>query len=325
MLLTKASLESIFQNQDLLVDERENELSDPIITIIVVVLNGAKTLQRCINSVAQQNYPLRQLIIIDGGSSDGTVQTIEANLEHIDDWCSEPDRGIYHAMNKGVERATGDWIIFLGADDYLISPDTLRMVAKKMASIRPEETRLVYGKVAVVSNDGSTICYWGDEDHQLEGLPHQGTFHHRSFFEIHGYFDESFRIAGDYEMLLRELKSGNVAHFLGDIIVAAFSWGGVSTASKTAKNYWMEFARARRMNGLFPYTLGWCKCVIKILSLFLRSGFVRRADSTKRDDAYLEMRAQSPSGVFIKFGSRNQSPCGQRSSNQKEFPKSWTA
>ncbi len=93
------------------------------ITVIVVVLNGAKTLQRCIDSVADQAYSNKELIIIDGGSVDRTLETIELNAPLIDCWLSEPDRGIYHAMNKGVDRASGEWIIFLGADDFLMTPD----------------------------------------------------------------------------------------------------------------------------------------------------------------------------------------------------------
>lgn len=90
-----------------------------MISIIVAVFNGKITLQHCIDSVAQQTYPNKELIIIDGGSKDGTVNLLEENRNKISYWISEPDRGIYNAWNKGLEQTTGKWIIFLGADDYL--------------------------------------------------------------------------------------------------------------------------------------------------------------------------------------------------------------
>lgn len=270
--------------------------SRPKVTVIVVVLNGAKTLQRCIDSVAGQTYPQKELIIIDGGSSDATVEIIRSNNQHIDSWVSETDRGIYHAMNKGVERSTGDWMIFLGADDFLIASDVLAAAAERLANIEPQ-TRLAYGKVAVVSEQGKAIGSWGDFNHQLDGLPHQGTFHHRSLFQVHGGFDESFRIAGDYELLLRELRSGNAAEFFCDLTVAAFSWGGVSTSLTSATAYWIEYARARRLNGLFPYPPGWWKCFLHALSLHVRRHLWEKDGPDGPDDMYCEMRVQSPSGI----------------------------
>ena len=77
---------------------------EPSISVIVAVLNGAKTLQRCIDSVAQQTYPNKELIIIDGGSQDGTVDILKANQGKITSWISEPDRGIYSAWNKGLAK-----------------------------------------------------------------------------------------------------------------------------------------------------------------------------------------------------------------------------
>ena len=94
------------------------EQSQPLFTIIIAVFNGAKTLQQCIDSVAQQSYPNKQLIIIDGGSTDGTVELLQANDQSISYWVSEPDAGIYNAWNKGLKQANGEWICFLGADDY---------------------------------------------------------------------------------------------------------------------------------------------------------------------------------------------------------------
>ena len=98
-------------------------------SIIVAVFNRVKTLQSCIDSIFAQDYSDKQIIIIDGGSNDGTVELLKVNDKKIDYWESEPDRGIYHAFNKGIKHAKGDWIYFLGSDDYFWSHHTLSIVA----------------------------------------------------------------------------------------------------------------------------------------------------------------------------------------------------
>ena len=90
--------------------------SKPVTSVIVAVYNGAKTLQRCIDSVSNQTYPHKELIIIDGGSADGTVDILRANNDKIAYWKFKPDRGIYHAWNKALEHVQGAWIYFLGSE-----------------------------------------------------------------------------------------------------------------------------------------------------------------------------------------------------------------
>lgn len=280
--------------------------SDPKFSIIVVAYNAASTMQRCIETVLQQDYPNKELVIIDGGSGDGTVEILRANDHLIRYWVSEPDRGIYDAMNKGVDRATGDWIIFLGADDFLFGLDVLKRVAHLLA-FKKGQSRVVYGKVAVVSREGKIVSEWGEEAGSLLGLPHQATFHHKSFFEIHGRFDETFKIAGDHEMLLRELKH-RTAEFLPEVVVSGFSVGGVSTALDTATRYWLEFARARRLNGFFPYPIGWLKSFLTAV-FFLGWGALSR-DSWNGwfRERYCAHRVKSPSGIMPKPGPRTSLP-----------------
>ena len=87
-------------------------------TVVVATYNNKSTVQQCIDSVAQQTYPHKELIIIDGGSHDGTVDLLKASEQKVAHWISELDRGIYHSWNKALLKATGEWICFLGADDY---------------------------------------------------------------------------------------------------------------------------------------------------------------------------------------------------------------
>jgi len=209
--------------------------SYPRISIIVAVLNGGKTLQRCIDSVVNQTYPYKELIIMDGGSVDNSIDILKANEGNITYWESKPDQGIYHAWNKALDHAHGDWIYFLGADDYLWSTDTLsQMVPHLNAAFL--SVRIVYGSVAIVSTDGNILKVHGQPWPQIKKkflnimncIHHQGVFHHRTLFQFHGRFDISFRILGDYEFLLRELKQ-NDAHFVDDIIVAGFQNTGLSS------------------------------------------------------------------------------------------------
>lgn len=226
----------------------------PLISIVVSVLNGAGTLQKCLDSVAGQTYPARELIVIDGGSTDDTRELLQRNQSKLAYWVSEPDRGIYHAWNKGLARARGEWICFLGADDYLWARDTLERLAPMLAHAYPP-ARIVYGQVALVNAKGGTMQRVGEDwpalrerFREIMCLPHTGLMHHRSLFETRGTFDESFRIGGDYEMLLRELRGGE-AVFVPDLIVAGMAQGGVSTDPAGSLRLIREFRRAQVKNG----------------------------------------------------------------------------
>lgn len=230
-----------------------NHVLEPMISIVVAVFNGKATLQQCIDSVALQTYRNRELIIIDGGSTDGTVELLKANRGKIANWISLPDRGIYNALNKGVSRAQGDWICFLGADDYLWDDQVLEKMAGQLEQL-PADIRIAYGQVMIVHADGESLYPVGEPWTEIKGkfkqvmcIPHQGVMHRRSLFEQHGQFDESFRIAGDYELLLRELKTGDAA-FIPEVIVAAQRIGGISTQSANFFRTHREYLRAQRMH-----------------------------------------------------------------------------
>ena len=213
-----------------------NDRPAPLISIIVAVFNGKATLQQCIDSVAQQTWPNRELIVIDGGSTDGTVELLNANREKIAYWISEPDRGIFNAWNKGLAHANGEWICFLGADDHLWDARVLERIAAQLDRI-PPGIRVAYGQIMMLGAEGQQLytvgAPWeeaGELFKQYMSIPHPAVMHRKSLFERHGKFDESFHIAGDYEFLLRELKTG-VAVFIPDIIVIGMRAGGISMHS----------------------------------------------------------------------------------------------
>lgn len=237
--------------------------SKPVISVIVAVYNGAKTLQRCIDSVYNQTYLNKELIIIDGGSTDGTIDILMANNDKITYWESEPDNGIYHAWNKALGHASGDWICFLGSDDYLWRRSVFEEMMPHMIKAESQGIRMVYGQVARVTGDDKISCVDGYSWEYtwrsliIDGIctfTHQGMFHHRSLFELYGRFDESFQIAGDYELLTRAFKEGGDAYFVNGLIVAGMQTGGItSNCIKLVK----ETARARQNNRLRGITIPW--------------------------------------------------------------------
>jgi glycosyltransferase involved in cell wall biosynthesis len=254
-------LEDMPDRRNAFFDEAMSHDAAPLITIIVAVFNGKATLQQCIDSVAQQTYPNRELIIIDGGSNDGTADLLKANQDKLSYWISERDRGIYNAWNKGLAQAQGEWICFLGADDYLWDDTVLEQMALQLEAL-PENIRVAYGKIMLISADRSLPPHpvgepWDqikDFFQQFMCIPHVGTMHRRTLFERHGKFDESFRIAGDYEMLLRELATCDAVFFPG-ITTAAQRLGGISSDAVNYLATLHEVWRAQRLHGkLLPGT-----------------------------------------------------------------------
>ena len=244
--------------------------NQPMFSVIVAVFNGKPTLQHCIDSIAQQTYPNKELIIIDGGSSDGTVDLLKLNKEKIDYWISEPDSGIYNAWNKGLSKANGDWICFLGADDFFWDSRVLERIVSQLEKV-PFGVRVLYGQMMVLNRNGDSLYGVGDSwgkvkerFKQVMCIPHPGTMHHRSMFEQNGNFDETFHIAGDYELLLRELKTGD-AFYVANNINSGMMQGGISSNPVNALLSLREARRAQRMHGLFIPMPFWLMAVVKVL------------------------------------------------------------
>lgn len=251
------------------------EHPNALITIIIAVFNGAKTLQQCIDSVAQQSYPNKQLIIIDGGSTDGTVELLQANDQSISYWVSEPDAGIYNAWNKGLKQANGEWICFLGADDYFWDDQVLASMSKFLVKL-PVNIRVAYSQIMLLSENGQELYLSGEpwqkvkqRFKELMSIPHPGTMHRRDLFEQHGYFDESFRIAGDYELLLRDLKTAD-AEFIPDLVAVGMLQGGISSNPKNTLLQLHEVRRAQQKHGLKMPSIKWLMAVLRVyIRLFL--------------------------------------------------------
>ena len=227
---------------------------NPVISIIVAVYNGAKTLEQCINSVANQCYPNLELIIIDGGSTDGTLDIIQKYEDVISFWLSEPDGGIYDAWNKGLKQVHGEWICFLGSDDYFWQDRAVEQIANTV-NLADLQAKLVYSKVAIVNAQHELLYTVGEpwESAKIKlgdvmSVPHPGMLHHHTWFKKYGLFDTSYQIAGDYEMLFRGWPQENAA-FVSDVIVVGMMQGGVSSMPRNAIRQLKEVWRAQKMRG----------------------------------------------------------------------------
>jgi glycosyltransferase involved in cell wall biosynthesis len=255
----------------------------PLITVVIAVYNGVKTLQQCIDSVAQQTYANKELIIIDGGSNDGTVDLLEANRQQITYWISEPDRGICNAWNKGLTKAKGEWICFLGADDNFWNEQVLERMSVALQNI-PPDVRLAYARIMLLGADGEGLFLAGEPWEKIRGrfmqglcLPHQGVMHRRSLFEQNGKFDETFRIGGDYELMLRELKTAE-AMFIPDIIVTAMRQGGLSSNPSSSIEAMRDVRRAQKMHGQYFPGIFWLRAMIRVyIRLLLWNSIGERA------------------------------------------------
>lgn len=236
---------------------KRSDCGRPLITVITSTYNAAKHLPSVIGSIRGQTYGNLEWIVVDGASNDGTLDILRQNEDVIDYWMSEPDQGIYDAWNKGIRHAKGDWILFLGADDYLWAQDVLQKMAPVLDSAYPA-CRVVYGKIALVNQAGEGIYYLGEAWQKVQSrfrsvmcLPYPALFLHRDLFQAHGVFDASFRISGDYEFLLRELK-GREAIFV-DHVISGMTLGGISSDPASSERMLLEMRRATRKNGrLFP-------------------------------------------------------------------------
>jgi len=239
------------------------------ITVIIASFNAASTLQRCLDSIYNQKYKYCEIVVIDSGSRDGTVDILERNSDRLAYWESRPDKGIYDAWNKGLDHATGEWICFLGVDDYFWSPDVLNRLAPHLMAAYPKSL-VVYGKVGYVNKMGEFLDTIGEpwekvaeKFKQTMPLPHPGLMHHREIFEKHGKFDSSFRIAGDYEFLLRELKNAP-AVFVSDVIVVGMQMGGASTDPRNVSLMLKETRLAAIRHGRKRIGIHWIIVIVKV-------------------------------------------------------------
>lgn len=219
-----------------------------MISIITATYNCKADLEKFFIALKKQSCDKFELLIADGGSTDGTLELISEYSDHIAWWISEQDSGIYNAWNKALKHTRGEWIFFLGADDTFYDESTLDAVCQQLEQL-PHSTRTFYGKLLSVNEDGEQLAIAGRGWQQdksdfftyAKPLPHPAMFQRRLVFEELGGFDEEYKISADFEFMCRELKN-HEAHFC-DIFIAVHMLRGVSVHPKTALRSWKETLR----------------------------------------------------------------------------------
>lgn len=230
----------------------------PSISIITVAFNARNTICDCIESVSNQSVDVEH-ILIDGASTDGTLQVVERLMDSLTMLVSEPDDGIYDAMNKGLKLATGDIIGILNADDFFASSDILKKV---IDAFTDPEVDACYGDLVYVDNEDirKEIRYWQSGKFRLKNFyhgwmpPHPTFFVRRSIYEKYGSFNLSLGSAADYEIMLRFLLKYQVhAAYIPEVFVNMRTGGqsNVSLLNRLRAN--RNDRKAWVVNGLIPY------------------------------------------------------------------------
>lgn len=223
------------------------------ISIITSVYNNRDTISDAIESVLSQTYPNIEYIVIDGASRDGTVDIISQYADRITTFVSEPDRGIYDGLNKGVERATGDVIAFLHSDDLYNDPEAVARVAEAFISTNADA---VYGDLVYTpkSDTSKVLRYWKSRDFHPDLLKkgwmpaHPTFFVRRDLYKRYGSFDTSFRIAADYDFMLRVLSQGIKTHYLPTVLYKMRVGGESNKSIKNIIKKMREDYRALKNN-----------------------------------------------------------------------------
>lgn len=211
-------------------------MTSPTVSVVTVVFNGRPHVAETIESVLAQAGVDLEYWVIDGGSTDGTVEIIRRHSARLAGWVSEPDRGIADAFNKGLARARGDYVMFLNADDALAQPDALaQLVAFARRHDWPD---VVYGDCDLVDPDSGRVLYRAvinyDRERFIrrETLPHPGMLMHRRYFQRYGRFDPSYRVAMDYELFLRGVPARGAVR--APVLVTRVRAGGISARNRAS-------------------------------------------------------------------------------------------
>ncbi|MCH7534990.1 MAG: glycosyltransferase [Bacteroidetes bacterium] len=226
------------------------------VSIVTISYNNGESLKQTIDSVLNQDYSNIEYIIIDGASTDNSMEVIRSYGDRIHRVVSEPDNGIYDAMNKGVELATGEVIGLVNSEDMLNSNDCISEIVKVFELTGAD---VVYGDLVVVKpvDQNKIIRYWRSGEYNRDAFrkgwmaPHMATYIKKKLYDQYGGYSPEFRISADYELMLRFMyKHKAKAVYVPKIIIKMLA-GGVSNDS--LKNYWIsnyEVYKSWKVNGI---------------------------------------------------------------------------
>jgi glycosyltransferase involved in cell wall biosynthesis len=253
------------------------------VSIITVCFNSCRTIRETIESVLSQDYPAIQYIVVDGGSVDGTVEIVQQYKEQISVFVSEPDRGIYDAMNKGIRLATGNIVGMLNSDDFYADPHVVTDLVRAMADANVDA---VFADLVYVDQSDTKLVRryydssrWNPRLFRFGWMPAHPTFFiKREWYARCGLFSLDYRIAADFEMLVRLLHTGAATYTYVGRPVVRMRTGGRST--RGLRERWVlnrEIVRACRANGIWTaLPLVFLKIPAKVMETMRRGALDQR-------------------------------------------------
>lgn len=246
----------------------------PVISIITVSYNAADFIEQTIASVLSQDYPGIEYIIIDGGSTDGTVAIIRRYESRLAYWHSRPDTGIAQAFNLGLAQATGDWVLYLNADDFFVGPTVVSGLVPYLC--QHPKADVVYGQAEIILSGKEVQAFpfsrllgrpWSWSRFRLYNfLPHQSAFTNRQYFARVGTFDESCTISVDYEHYLRGGK--NLKAVYVPLLISNMRLGGMS--HRHLLTSLREYRSSQLKNHALSFWEAWLVFYYRILSFYGR-------------------------------------------------------
>ena len=219
----------------------------PLFAVVIPVFNGVGKLERSIQSVIAQPGELWELWVIDGGSRDGTMEVLGQQGTRVQ-WISEPDHGVYDAMNKGIARSEAPYLYFLGAGDAL-RPGVLETIAKHVPRNRPG---FVYGNVFMHDKQVVWDGPWTPEKFRTRTPCQQAIFYDRRIFDRHGGFEPKFKTMADYAMNIRAFGDRRVKKVFVDTIVADYEGAGYSASVRDEAFHAARLDLLKAHLGLLP-------------------------------------------------------------------------
>jgi glycosyltransferase involved in cell wall biosynthesis len=203
----------------------------PILSIITINYNNLPGLRNTFNSVLTQTFNDYEYIIIDGGSIDGSEEFLASHASQAAYWVSEKDKGIYNAQNKGLSKATGDYVLFLNSGDKLNDLNTLKLITPFL-----DGTDIIYGDLKIVESTAQWVKKYNEKltfgYFLRDTLPHQGSFIRRSIFDKTGFLDENFEICSDWKFFIEAVCRYNATMYYLDFVVSEYDYNGISSRAE---------------------------------------------------------------------------------------------
>jgi glycosyltransferase len=248
------------------------------ITLITATYNSERFLQQCIQSIANQSYTNIEHIVVDGGSTDNTIEIIKENENTIAKWISEPDRGMYDAINKGIKMATGDVIGILNSDDMLVNKD---VIAKIVKTFIEKGVDSVYGDLEYVDQEYTNRVFrvWKGKTYnrnlfKMGWMPGHPTFYiKRELIEKHGKYENHFYTAADYEFMARYLYKHQISSYYLPEMIVKMRTGGASNRNlnQRLRANRRDYLAMKKNSIPMPFMVSILKPIIKLHQFNVRT------------------------------------------------------